>query len=83
MASGLPAVVSMSAGASELIVNGINGFTLEDPSNTFEIASKLELLIQDKELRKKIGSAARQKALLHDWDAVADKYRKVLNLGFG
>lgn len=78
MASGLPVVVSASAGAAELIEDGVNGQLLKDPKNGQEISLALARLIEDQGLRIKLGEAARATALQHDWDIVADAYAALI-----
>ncbi len=79
MACGVPAIVSDSryCGASELIKDMENGILLRDPTNSKEIRKKIELLISDRELRKKIGRNARSTAENYSWAKMAEKYEKV------
>jgi UDP-glucose:(heptosyl)LPS alpha-1,3-glucosyltransferase len=57
MACGLATITSRHNGASELLRHGVDGFILEDPGNSKELADLLDRL-QDVELRRKIGAAA-------------------------
>jgi glycosyltransferase involved in cell wall biosynthesis len=57
MAAGKPVIVSKKTGASEIIENGINGFVVNH-ANPKEIATYVEKLINDHELRKRIGNNA-------------------------
>ncbi len=90
MASGLPVLVSRSAGAAELITDGADGLLLEDPMDPVEIARKLEALLRDEGLRRRLGRRARLTALQYSWDEVGHRtvevYERVLsrrNLGTG
>ena len=84
MASGLPAITSRRAGASELIEDGRSGLLLEQPGDPQELAEKINRLASDAALRQDMGHAARPAASLYDWDDVAEDtlklYKKSLNL---
>lgn len=58
MASGLPVVTTSNNGAGELI-NGENGFVLDDPRNYKALSKKLMLFL-NKDLRKNMGLNARR-----------------------
>ncbi len=53
--SGTPAVVFDSGGVSEIVNNGFNGFKV---NSEYEFIEKLKLLIEDKDLRKRLGQNA-------------------------
>jgi hypothetical protein len=75
MALGLPVVASGIPSYSELVQNGINGFTVETAS---EWRTRLIELISSRELRSQIGLAARQRVeQFHSVDAVAKKIKRV------
>lgn len=57
MAIGLPTVSTPLGGVSSFVVDGVNGFIA---STENEWVEKLSLLIEDAELRKKMGSEARR-----------------------
>lgn len=57
MAVGIPVVASRVGMNSEVIQDGVNGFLADGDSEWLE---KLSLLIRDRELRRKIGSAGRR-----------------------
>ena len=67
MAAGLPAIVSQNAGASELIVDGKNGYVLRNEANLPELMHKAATAGPE------IGLAARTTALQHSWDRVASE----------
>lgn len=60
MAAGVPAVTFNIAGVSEEIDDKKNGFLIE-PNNLSKFQKKLEILINNAELRKKFSQQARQK----------------------
>jgi len=77
MAAGLPVLVSGEAGAAELVRDGSDALLLEDAGDVDEIAAKLELLLEDAGLRKRLGEEARRTALCHTWSRVAERTVKV------
>ena len=80
MATGLPVVVSRGAGVAELLQDGSDALLLEDPRDVAAISAKLELLVENAELRRRLGERARQTALGCTWARVAqrtvDVYRR-------
>lgn len=79
LACGLPVIASRCAGASELITHGQEGFLLEDPKDSEELAKNIRSIVMDGDLRKRMKVAARKVALENTWDHVAAKYDKVLS----
>lgn len=69
-ACGLPAV-AMNLYRPEYVINGKTGFLAE---NDAELAAKLELLIGNPELRKKMGEAAAIQAQQFDWDMITRQW---------
>lgn len=61
MASGLPVVASDVGGLRELMQDGETGF-LVPPEAPAEFAKKIRLLLENQELREKMGSAGRNRA---------------------
>jgi len=79
MASGLPVISSRVAGAADLIIDGVNGILLRDPSDVNDLVAKIELLLSNAELRKTMGERARETAEKLSWDRVAEETRKLYN----
>ncbi len=79
LACGLPVITSRCAGAAELITHGQEGFLLDDPKNSDELAKYIRSIVMDRDLRMKMKVAARNIALENTWDHVAAKYDKVLS----
>lgn len=77
LSSGLPLLATDTGGTQELIENGINGFILKMKSAE-DIAEKLEILIKDEELRKKMGASSREKAEGMGWEKIAQKYISII-----
>jgi UDP-glucose:(heptosyl)LPS alpha-1,3-glucosyltransferase len=73
MASGLPVLTSRTAGAAELVSDGVDGLLINDPRDVAEISAKLVALLSDEGRRRYLGLAARHSALHYSWDRVARK----------
>lgn len=76
MASGLPIVATKVGGLPEIIKEGDNGFLVE-PKDSIEIAEKVLLLLQGKELRQRIAKNNRQRAKDYTWAKVVDSVEQV------
>jgi glycosyltransferase involved in cell wall biosynthesis len=81
MASGLPAVNAIASGSNSLVVEGETGH-LVSARDEAGLAAKLETLVKDEALRRRMGEAARARALEFSWDhilsALLDSYLTVL-----
>ena len=81
MASGLPVITSLAAGAAELIDHGESGWLTADPWDPDQIAEGLRTLAADPGLRQRMGAAARAAIEAYTWDRVAEQtmavYREV------
>ena len=76
MSCGLPVVATNIGGSNEVITSGVNGF-LVSPKSPEEMADKIELLLNDSALRKKIGSEARATIEKnYTWSKVCDRIVK-------
>ena len=73
LASGLPLVATDTGGTKELLEDGQNGFIIK-MKDSGDLASKLETLLKDENLRKKMGEESRKKAQNMSWEKVAGKY---------
>ena len=62
MASGLPVIAANSIGPSEIVDHELNGF-LVPKGNEKELENSLNYLIENPEIRKKMGSEGRRKVL--------------------
>jgi UDP-glucose:(heptosyl)LPS alpha-1,3-glucosyltransferase len=78
--AGLPIVATKINGTEELIEDGVNGFFVQ--SNPRDIAGKIALLIEDEQLRAKMGQQARKTAEEYSRQKVArrtlEAYERVL-----
>lgn len=81
MASGLPCVVADAIGSKSLVDDGVNGFWAEK-ENTEDFTEKLAKVVEDPELRIKMGKASREMALDYEWESInsglVKNYREVL-----
>ena len=59
MASGKPVVATKVGGIEDLIKDGLNGFAV-DVSSDSQLAERISLLLDDRELREKLSQAARK-----------------------
>jgi len=73
LASGLPIIASNLSGISELIVDGENGM-LTKAGDENELAEKIELILDDVKLQRKIIDNNIRKGQLHDWENVCKQY---------
>jgi len=58
LAAGLPVVTTRMNGASELVSDGVDGFVVDSPWQTSELSRRLDELISDAVLRRKMGDHA-------------------------
>lgn len=68
MAAGLPVVVSENAGSADLVEENVNGFVVL-ARDVEQLADRIELLVQDGDLRQRMGRAARQSVQRRTWNA--------------
>ncbi|MCH5239887.1 MAG: glycosyltransferase family 4 protein [Muribaculaceae bacterium] len=78
-AAGLPIVTTDSVGCRDTVEEGKNGFIVP-PHSPAEIANALENLIENPNLRRKMGGYSRKKAERdYDVEAVAKKHLEIYN----
>ena len=77
LASGLPVIVSEFAGATDIMNDGREGLLLKNPINPKEIAEKVNILVEDENLRNQMSRNARKTAEKYSWDIIAEKTLKV------
>ena len=76
MASGLPIVTTKVGGLPEIVLDGENGF-IARPEDPEEIARKVQLLLEDNDLRARMAQNNRNKAGHYTWEKVVDKLEEV------
>jgi glycosyltransferase involved in cell wall biosynthesis len=70
LACGTPVLTSRAAGVAELMTEGREGYTVEDPFDTAEIAGALGRLLERRAEGPGMSAAARALALEWDWDPI-------------
>ena len=74
MACGVPVVASRLGGLASIVEDGETGF-LVTPGDERELAQRLEALLTDPVLRKRMGTAGRRRAVeVFDWDNIVRDY---------
>ncbi|OGO66770.1 MAG: glycosyl transferase [Chloroflexi bacterium RBG_19FT_COMBO_47_9] len=78
MACGTPVVASQIGGLAYLVQDGLTGYTVpvDEPA---ELANRLTTLLQDPDLREKMGKQAVIVAQDYAWNRIADKLLAVYN----
>jgi phosphatidylinositol alpha-1,6-mannosyltransferase len=66
-AAGLPQVAGRSGGAHEAVEDGVTGLVVDEPRNHLAVAAAVEALMADPEWCRKLGAAARERAV-RDFD---------------
>lgn len=74
MASGLPCVVSASAGGSEMIEHNQNGLLIENILDPVSMAQQLATLIKNPEMQKRFSDNAVVTAKQRPWETVSEEY---------
>lgn len=81
MAMKLPVIVSKTGVGGDIVIDGKNGFLLDDPNDVREIADKISILFKDEKLRLSMGKNARKSAESYSWENVAkmtmDVYKSI------
>ncbi len=78
-AMSLPLVTTDTPGCREVVEDNVNGFLVE-PQNSKDLAEKIEILINDKDLRKRFGKASREKIVKEfDEKIIVKKYLEVID----
>ena len=78
MASGLPAIAVNAGAVTELVKDGENGFIFE-PNDTAGIASGINTITSNKELREKMSKNALKMIAKHDINYTLSRFEKIYN----
>jgi len=74
MAAGKPVIASRIGGLKDIVVDGVTGFLVE-PGDVKQLAEKIELLMDNPDLYKKMGKAARKRVEeLYSWPDIIQRY---------
>lgn len=73
-ACGVPQVAGASGGAAEAVDDGVTGLVVDDPDNVDQVVAAFERLLDDADLRRRMGEAARRRAVNEfSYDVLADR----------
>jgi phosphatidylinositol alpha-1,6-mannosyltransferase len=75
MASGAPVIASKDTAIEEVVENGENGFLVERDSDS--ISQTVEDILDDRNLRERLSTGARNTAEGFDWSKIADQVLEV------
>jgi phosphatidyl-myo-inositol dimannoside synthase len=78
MAAGLPTVVTRTGGTAELVAPGSTGLVFEW-ADVDRLAAHLERLALDRDLARRMGAAARERAARFSWDTAAQRYLELFD----
>jgi phosphatidylinositol alpha-1,6-mannosyltransferase len=79
-AAGVPQVAGDSGGASEAVADGETGVVVHDPDNPEAVHHALARLVDHEELRVRMGTAARERAVTEfAYDVLAERLRSALD----
>lgn len=73
MAAGLPVIATDVGGVRDLMEHGVHGLVVP-PHRPDLLAQALRQLLEDEELRRRLGAAARARALEFAWSACTDRH---------
>lgn len=76
MASGTPVVATSVGGVPEIVHDGVNGL-LVPPGDPAALATAIDLLLHDPDLRDRLGAAGKAASQAYDWSAIAGEYLSV------
>lgn len=72
MSSGVPCLSTRVGGVEEYLIDGKNGFFIENDGN--DIANKINRVMEEKDHTERIKINARETAMNYTWDKCADSY---------
>lgn len=77
LACGVPIITTNIPANSEAVIDGVNGF-LVPPQNPQKLAESILKLLNDSDLREKMGKNSRDRSLKYfEWDVICKKIEKV------
>lgn len=81
-ACGIPQIAGDSGGSAEAVVDGETGWVMADPEDVPALAARIEGLLDDTPLRRRMGEASRRRAVEHfDYGVLAARLGGVLGTG--
>lgn len=83
-AAGIPAVAGASGGATEAVLDGVTGIVVERPGDPTSVATALTTLLDDAALRRRMGEAARRRAVAEfSYEMLADRLEAGMSTATG
>jgi UDP-glucose:(heptosyl)LPS alpha-1,3-glucosyltransferase len=79
MACGLPVIVSRQAGVSELLTHNVDGFILDDPTDSRQLAEFIRAVYESAELRERVSLRATATARQYTWQRNAEEMKRILD----
>lgn len=76
MGCGLPVIASDVGGNNEIVHEGENGYLIKGDDVEL-LARRLTELINDKEMRERMGARSREMALNYDWERIMAQYEQL------
>ena len=76
MACGLPIVAAQALALPELVIPPTNGLLFQ-PGNATELAHHLDLILQNADLRTRMGRCSRARIVAHDQQVVLNQWEGV------
>jgi glycosyltransferase involved in cell wall biosynthesis len=74
MASGLPVVAREKGGLKEYLMDGLNGFFIDEGNVSEDIVKKIDIMVSDEDMRKKIGMKGRKTVEnKFSWEKITDE----------
>lgn len=81
-ACGVPQIAGSSGGAAEAVSDGETGYVIDDPLDVGLVSQRLAGLLDDPELRSRMGRASRRRAETEfDYDTLAARLGEALEVG--
>jgi phosphatidylinositol alpha-1,6-mannosyltransferase len=79
-ACGVPAVAGRSGGSAEAVLDGATGIVVDGSKDVVAVAAALDRILSDRDLRGRLGSAARRRAVEEfDYDVLARRLQDALD----
>lgn len=76
LAAGKPVIACKVGGNPEIIKDGKNGF-LAEPEDIEDLASKMQMLLEDDQMRERMGREALKMVKRYDWREIARQYESL------
>ena len=76
-AAGLPLVTTEVNGTEDLVADGVNGRLVAYRRDPISVAHAVRPLVENRDLRRRLGEAARTAVRTYTWDAMTERTREV------